>query len=293
MSLAAWTINDMKYRILFAALAACLARPALALEPAPDEQTKLKACEKDLCTMILTRDPKGPDLSCAVAKTWASDDLKGGKKSGVTWMFGDVRCETAIRLPRADIVKAITAPAHTIKLKEQAVSCVVERNGETKPVSIKLAPKIKFKNGRADKIWINLGDMTGPDDVTGTVWTAASLEDTLGIFHKPMLKGVDRFIQKQCPKTYGNMIKPVVAKPTDTKPAAPKPAATAKPADPNPADAKPADAKPAPPNTAETKPEPSKPADAKAATPLAKPDTPAPATPAPSAHSPPAAAPKN
>lgn len=283
MSLATWTINDMKYRILLAALAACLAPPALALEPAPDEQTKLKSCEKDLCTMILTRDPKGPDLSCAVGKTWSSDTLKGGKKSGVTWMFGDVRCETAIRLSRADIVKAITAPAHTIKLKEQAVSCVVERNGETKPVSIKLAPKIKFKNGRADKIWINLGDMTGPKDVTGTVWTAASLEDTLGIFHKPMLKGVDRFIQKQCPKAYGKTIKPVAA-----KPAAPKPAASAKPAE-----AKPADAEPAPAKAAETKPDPSKPADAPATTPLAKPDTPAPATPAPKANTPPDAAPKN
>lgn len=282
-SLTGRTINIMKYRILFAALTALLSGPAHALEPAPDEQTKLKACEKDLCTMILSRDPKGPDLSCAVAKTWASDDLKGGKMSGITWMFGDVRCETSIRLARADIVKAITAPAHTIKLQEQAVSCVVERNGETKPVSIKLAPKIKFKNGKAEKIWINLGDMTGPDDVKGTVWTAASLEDTLGIFHKPMLKGVDRFIQKQCPKTYGASVKPVVAKPAEAKPA----------------DAKPSPTTPAPPKAAETKPEPSKPTAAPAAPPSAKPDKPttpptASATPAPpAAVSPPEAAPKN
>ena len=68
------------------------------------------------------------------------------------------------------------------------MNCVVERDQQLKPVIIKLAPKLEFKNGKADKVWINLKEIEGPDDIKGTVWTAAKLEDTLGIFHAPMIK---------------------------------------------------------------------------------------------------------
>ena len=68
---------------------------------------------------------------------------------------------------------------------------------------VKLAPKIVFKNGKADKVWINLETIEGPADVKSTIWTAANLEDTIGIFHRPMIKSINKFLEKQCPKRYG------------------------------------------------------------------------------------------
>ncbi len=155
---------------------------ALALEVGKDEKGKLKACEKSLCEMILDKRPSGPDLACSLSKTWDRDSLDSGKSQGVSWMFGDARCSAEISFGRADIVRAVTEPKFKVTLKEHTVSCVVEKSGEVKPVTIKLQPKLVFKDGKADKIWINLTDIKGPDDVTGTVWTAAKLEETASAY---------------------------------------------------------------------------------------------------------------
>jgi hypothetical protein len=180
-----------------------LASPAQALEEPADEWDQLKACEKRLCTMILDRKPEGNDLKCDIAKTWAQSSLKGGENKGVSWVFGDARCAVNLTLSRADLIKALTLPKHTVKIPEHTVKCVVERDEQVKPATIKLAPKLEFKNGKADKVWINLKEIEGPEDVKGTVWVAAGLEDKLGIFHKPMIKSINKFMHQQCAKRYG------------------------------------------------------------------------------------------
>jgi len=180
-----------------------LSPPAHALEEPADEWDALKACEKRLCTMILGRKPEGSDLKCDIAKTWAKSSLKGGENKGVSWVFGDARCAVDLTLSRADLIKALTLPKHTVKIPQHTVKCVVERDEQVKPVTIKLAPKLEFKNGKADKVWINLKEIEGPEDVKGTVWVAAGLEDKLGIFHKPMIKSINKFMHQQCAKRYG------------------------------------------------------------------------------------------
>ena len=136
-------------------------------------------------------------------KTWAKSSLKGGESKGMSWGFGDARCTANIKFSRADIVNALTQPKYTIKVPRHTVNCVVERDQQLKPVIVKLAPKLEFKNGKADKVWINLKEMEGPDDIKGTVWTAAKLEDTFGIFHAPMIKQINKFMSQQCTKKYG------------------------------------------------------------------------------------------
>jgi hypothetical protein len=106
-------------------------------------------------------------------------------------------------LSRADIIAALTKPKHTVRIPSQDVTCVLEREGEIKPVLIKLSPKLTFKDGKADKVWINLESIEGPADVKSTIWTAAKLEDSIGIFHRPMIKSINKFLFKQCPKRYG------------------------------------------------------------------------------------------
>ena len=200
---------------IFALIAA--ASPGRALEEPPGEAAELKACEKRVCTMILEKNPKGDDLKCDVQKTWAKSTLEEGKSKGVSWGFGDARCKANIKLDRADIIAALTQPKHTIRIPAQQVNCVIEREGEIKPLTIKLAPKLTFRNGKADKVWINLESIEGPADVKSTIWTAAKLEDTIGIFHRPMLKSIDKFVHKQCAKRYGPDAKPEIADKKDAK----------------------------------------------------------------------------
>ena len=191
--------------VLFSVLAAAgtqFAAPGHALEPAPGEADAIKACERQLCTMVLGRQSSGPDLACEVAKTWDRDTLKKGDSSSVSWGFGDARCSVDLALSRADVVAALTKDKHTIVVPEHKVDCIVEQGGKAKPVVAKLAPKLEFKKGKADKIWINLGDVEGPTAVKATVNLAASLEDTLGLFHGSMVKSVNKFLHKRCAKRY-------------------------------------------------------------------------------------------
>ena len=201
--------------------------PALALEEPPGEKDALKACEKRLCTMIMDKPESGADFKCDAQKTWAKSTLEGGESKGVSWGFGDARCKAEIVLERKDIVSALTLPKYTVRIPTQQVNCVMDREGEIKPVTIKLAPKLTFKNGKADKVWINLESIDGPADVKSTIWTAAKLEDSIGIFHSPMIKSINKFMQKQCPKRYGPGAEAKAEKKEKTKVAATKKAAEA------------------------------------------------------------------
>lgn len=198
-----WASARRWKHVLLLGLFALGASPAVALEEPPDELPALKACEKRLCTMVLDKKPSGDDLKCDIQKTWAKDSLEGGKSKGVSWGFGDARCKVDLKLERADIVAALTKPKYTVRVPAHDVNCVIEREGELRPLTAKVAPKIVFKNGKADKVWINLENIEGPADVKSTIWTAANLEDTLGIFHRPMIKSINKFLEKQCPKRYG------------------------------------------------------------------------------------------
>lgn len=198
--------------MLAAALVSLAAVPALALEAGPDETERLKACEKSLCAMILDKEPKGGNLACDVQKTWAKSTLDEGKSQGASWGFGDARCNVDLKLDRKDVIAALTQPKHTIRVPAHDVSCVVDRQGELRPVTARLAPKLRFKDGKADKVWINLESIDGPADVKSTIWTAAKLEDTLGIFHRPMIKQINRFVHRQCERRYGATAQAVAAK---------------------------------------------------------------------------------
>ena len=142
-------------------------------------------------------------MSCGLAKTWPKTTLKGGEGKLVKWGFGDARCEVSLNMSRAVILSALTSPSYSLVIPEHSVTCVVESDGEMKPVEVSLAPRIDFKNGRADKVWVNLKKATGPTSITTTVKTAASLEDTFGIFHKSMIKSINKFVSKQCVEKYG------------------------------------------------------------------------------------------
>jgi len=177
--------------------------PAAAMDVPEDEYPRLKQCEERICTMILKKEPAGDDLKCKLSKTWAQQDIKSGETGTVRWGFGDARCALNFALSRAEILAALTKPEHTIALPMQTVKCEVDRQGELKPVTAKLAPKLMFKNGRAEKVWVNLNEVNGPGEIKGTVWAAANLEDSLGIFHGSMIKQINKFVHKKCDDLYG------------------------------------------------------------------------------------------
>src|SRR5439155_23635520 len=128
---------------------------------------------------------------------------KEADHSQATWGFGDARCDVEIKVSRATIVAAVTSrKTYKLWLPAHTATCVVEENGRPQPLKATLEPKIVFKDGRAEKIWINLRHIEGTASIKDWMSAAAQLTDSIGIFHHAMLKSVNGYIYRHCPKYY-------------------------------------------------------------------------------------------
>jgi hypothetical protein len=186
------------------ALLAASSPSVAALEAQSGEKEAILACERRLCTMLQQRTAAGEDLNCELSKTWVRSVIKGAERPMLKWGFGDARCSTRIQLARALIAAAMTARGKEFKLwlPAHTATCMVEIDGQPNTVTATLAPKLILKDGKVEKIWVNLTGLEGPSAVKATLWTAAKLADDVGLFQWPMLKSVNRFITTTCPRKY-------------------------------------------------------------------------------------------
>lgn len=165
------------------------------------EKERLKKCEVDICTMIVEKKKDGSDLSCDLSKTWAKEQIsQEANEKKLPWELGDARCAIKLNMARADIVSAVDAPAYTLKVPQQGVDCEVEQGGARHPIKLTLAPEIKFKNGEAVEASLGVGNIEAPAVVKGVIWSAAKMEEFFGVFHGDILKEINKFVSKKCPK---------------------------------------------------------------------------------------------
>lgn len=178
---------------------------AKALDVLPDEKASRENCERRFCEIVLDGKDSGPPLTCDMTKTWDRMKIqKNGEKSALSWGFGDARCTVALSIPRDKIVPALNEEKHTFQSEPQTVHCKVEgSNSELDTLEVVAAPKIKFKNGQAYKVWINIEDVRGDSSLKTFVWTASKLVDNVGLFHGAAIKEINKFIHKTCQKRYG------------------------------------------------------------------------------------------
>jgi hypothetical protein len=174
---------------------------ATALDEQPGEEAAIKECDKRLCAILLEKSPQGPDLKCRLTKTWARSQIKEADSQRLSWGFGDARCTVDINLSRDRLVAVMTGERTTFHVTRHTAHCVVEQDGKLEKVTAVLSPKIEFKNGKADKVWVRLKSVEGPSSITYVVETAAQLADVFGLFHRQMLKGINRYIERHCPAT--------------------------------------------------------------------------------------------
>jgi len=191
-----------------AVLAAALlfAPGAHALEEQRGEAAAIEACDKRLCTILMQKNAKGDDLRCKVTKTWARSTIKEADSHKLSWAFGDARCSVDINLNRAYLVAVLTGAGRKFFVPPHTVHCVVEQDGKLEKVTATLSPKIHFKDGKAEKVWVNLKEVDGPPGIRATLLAAAQLADSLGLFHRQMIKAINRYIDRHCPKTYPQLV---------------------------------------------------------------------------------------
>ncbi len=167
-----------------------------------EEKQQLAQCAKDICGIIVSKDAKGPDVTCDLTKTWEKEDIqKGADSKKITWGLGSARCSAKVNIKRADIVAAFTSPEMKFKFSKQPFSCEI---GTSKyPVSATLAPVLKLKDGTIVGASLRMDDIQGATLIKGVVWTASALERHLGVFEGDLVREVNRFVQKECPKIMG------------------------------------------------------------------------------------------
>ena len=149
--------------------------------------------------MIVSRKPAGPDLACDLSKTWQKDEIqRGADSANVMWGLGSATCRVKLNAKRADIVAAVSAPQSAFKLAPQSIACEI---GTGKyELRATLAPELILRQGAATAVSLHMDNIQGAPIIKGVVWTAAALEESFGILQNDMVREVNRFIKKECPK---------------------------------------------------------------------------------------------
>lgn len=183
-------------------MAAILAGPAQALDVKDSEYTALKSCEQQFCEIVLNR--QQDNFSCRLQKTWVKSKIKESvERKKLSWTVGDARCHSTLSLTRLNIFTAATSPKWTVEFAPHVVHCDVEREAGVATVDVTLSPKILFRKGVAEKAWINVQKIDAPSGWKAALWTVAKLEDTVGLFHRDILKEINRLMHEKCPAEYG------------------------------------------------------------------------------------------
>lgn len=183
--------------LLGALLALAAYRPALGDSEA--EKEKLAQCARELCSIIVSKNAKGPDISCDLVKTWEKEEIqKGADYKNLSWGLGSARCTAKLNAKRADLVAALTSHEYTLKIGKQPVSCEV--GADKYSISATLAPELTLKDGVIAQGSVHMDDIEGAALIKGVVWTAAALEKHFGLFEGDLVREANRFVQKECPK---------------------------------------------------------------------------------------------
>jgi hypothetical protein len=184
------------------ALAVAAALTGAALADSDEDKANIASCGKALCAIIVSKDTKGPDLACDLTKTWDKDEIqKGADSKKISWGLGSAKCKAKVSAKRSAIVSAVSAPESTFKFDKQSIAC--EIGTEKYEVSATLAPELKFKDGATTAVALHVNDIKGAALIKGVVWTAATLESTFGILQGDMIREVNKFIKKECPRILG------------------------------------------------------------------------------------------
>ena len=191
-----------RVRAIISAAATLAALPALADFTVPaDEAAKLKACERSVCELVIKKWPADGKMTCDVSKTWGHQFIEDGiKEKAFKWGLGDARCTLKLDIGRDLLVKALTEADYVLEMPPHTATCEAETGGSVTSVKITLAPKITFKGSVATSATLGVGEIDAPAAVKAVIWSAAKIEDTVGLFHKQMLKEINGFVSKRCPE---------------------------------------------------------------------------------------------
>jgi hypothetical protein len=203
----------------FAGKTAAPASPATAATPAQVETTPLtayakreltpeekaekearRACKKTICDIIATLDLNGGEVACDITKTWREEDITKMLGSKISWPWGKVVCQSKLEIKRAALAKAMSESEYEVALNPQKVSCTLAQKdkGEPYTITITLAPKVKFKDGKATEAALNWGEASAPLLVYPLIYAGTGLDNQTNVLGPEVVHMVNEFTTRKC-----------------------------------------------------------------------------------------------
>ena len=164
------------------------------------EKDARKDCKKKICDIIATREPNGEDVACDITKTWREEDIVkmlGGK---IGWPWGKAVCQSRLELKRKPLALAMSESDYEIVMPAQKVRCTLAQKdkGEPYAIEITLAPKVKFKDGKAAEATLNWGEASAPMFIYPLIYAATGLDNSSNVLGPEVVHLVNEFTAKKC-----------------------------------------------------------------------------------------------
>lgn len=102
----------------------------------------------------------GPDIAC-LFQMQPSAAERAELEAGSRGYVKDFACRLTVRIPRAEIDRALAAVDYAFKSPEQPVVCTITTYKSTFDVTGTFAPEVTFKNGVAVSATPGLGNVKG------------------------------------------------------------------------------------------------------------------------------------
>jgi hypothetical protein len=164
------------------------------------EKEARKACKIEICGVLATKDPAGPDISCDIVKTWrgaAITKMLGGK---FDWPWGNAVCQSKLVIKREVLAKAMSEARYEVVMPSQKLSCTLDQKKEGKPyiVDVTVAPKVTFENGKAVNASLNWGEASGPMLVYALIYAGTGLDNASKVLGPEVVRMTNEFTGKKC-----------------------------------------------------------------------------------------------
>jgi hypothetical protein len=204
------------FGLLAAAIFLGLGGPALAAGDKPDPGTQVtskrvptpeekaekearQACKIEICDILATGEEQGPSVACDIGWTWRAEEIVDALGGRIDWPWGKAVCQSKLKLERVPLVKAMSDPNYKLAAEPQTVRCAVhQKGGKPYVITVDLAPRVTFKNGKATEAQVNWGDVSAPAAIYPLLYAATGLDNSTNVLGPEVVRQVNKFARKDC-----------------------------------------------------------------------------------------------
>lgn len=164
------------------------------------EKEARRACKIQICDVLASKDPGGPDISCDIVKTWREATITKMLGGQIEWPWGKAVCQSRLDVKRETLAKAMSEAAYEASMPAQKLSCTLAQKQEGEPytIEISIAPKVAFEDGKAVTASLNWGEASGPMLVYALIYAGTGLDNSTNVLGPQVVRMTNEFITKKC-----------------------------------------------------------------------------------------------